>query len=69
MAKGLDLEVVAEGVETQEQLSFLVSQGCDLAQGYLLSRPVDEATYRSYLLRHRGNEPASPAAADEATPV
>ncbi len=46
MARGLNLEVVAEGVETEEQLSFLREQGCDAIQGYLLSRPlpVEEAT-------------------------
>jgi EAL domain-containing protein (putative c-di-GMP-specific phosphodiesterase class I) len=49
MATGLDLKVVAEGVETHEQLRFLVSQGCDFAQGYLLARPMNEESYGSYL--------------------
>jgi EAL domain-containing protein (putative c-di-GMP-specific phosphodiesterase class I) len=49
MAKGLDLRVVAEGVETQEQLRFVKARGCDFAQGHFFARPVDEATYRSYL--------------------
>ena len=40
MAHGLDLEVVGEGVETAEQLDFLLRSGCDRAQGYLLGRPV-----------------------------
>ena len=40
MAKGLGLEVVAEGVETPAQLAFLRRHGCDLYQGYLLGRPV-----------------------------
>jgi diguanylate cyclase (GGDEF)-like protein len=49
MAKGLDLEVVAEGVETEEQLGFLANQGCDLAQGFLLAKPMGEDAYLSYL--------------------
>ena len=39
MARGLGLDVVAEGVETQSQLDFLMSEGCLFAQGYLLGRP------------------------------
>ncbi len=49
MAQGLDLRVVAEGVETQEQLNFLKGQGCDLAQGYLLAKPMDVRAYWSHL--------------------
>jgi diguanylate cyclase (GGDEF)-like protein len=40
LAHGLGLTVVAEGVETAEQLGALNLAGCDLAQGYFLSRPV-----------------------------
>jgi len=40
MAQGLDIEVTAEGVETVRQLEFLKSCNCDLAQGYLISRPM-----------------------------
>ena len=40
MARGLELRVIAEGVETQQQLRFLRLQGCDEVQGYLFSRPV-----------------------------
>ena len=40
MAQGLDIEVAAEGVETLAQLEFLRSCNCDLAQGYLISRPM-----------------------------
>lgn len=44
MSKGLRLTVVAEGVETEEQLRFLKGEGCDHAQGFLFSRalPADE---------------------------
>ena len=40
MAQGLDIEVAAEGVETITQLEFLKSCNCDLAQGFLISRPM-----------------------------
>lgn len=39
MARGLQLEVVAEGVETQAQCDFLIEHGCPLTQGFLFSRP------------------------------
>ena len=40
MSHGLNIRVVAEGVETQEQFRFLVRRRCDEAQGYFISRPI-----------------------------
>ncbi|HET8644122.1 MAG TPA: EAL domain-containing protein, partial [Vicinamibacteria bacterium] len=40
LCQTLNLGVVAEGVETEEQLAFLREHGCELVQGYLLGRPV-----------------------------
>jgi EAL domain-containing protein (putative c-di-GMP-specific phosphodiesterase class I) len=40
LGKILDLRIVAEGVETGEQLTTLQTLGCDLAQGYLLGKPM-----------------------------
>ncbi len=49
MAKGLDLPVVAEGVETVEQRDFLRGVGCSELQGYLISRPVPAAAMAEML--------------------
>lgn len=49
LAHGLDLEVVAEGVETSEQLSFLKAHGCDEGQGYFIGRPMPLAAFREFL--------------------
>jgi diguanylate cyclase (GGDEF)-like protein len=40
LAKHLDLSVVAEGVETEEQLNYVESRGCDYVQGYLTGKPM-----------------------------
>ncbi len=52
MAHGLRLHVVAEGVEMPDQEAFLCSLGCDVAQGYLYSRPVPAAQISQMLTRH-----------------
>lgn len=52
LANSLKLEVVAEGVETLEQVQFLRERGCDIIQGYYYSPPKDEATIVSYLVNN-----------------
>ena len=51
LGKHFGMKVVAEGVEDEEQLQFLKSQGCDIAQGYFISRPMCLAEYREWLER------------------
>ncbi|MEO4048227.1 EAL domain-containing protein [Pseudomonas sp. CAU 1711] len=50
MARSLNLELVAEGVEQQEQLDFLLQQGCHQYQGYLFSKPLPLLEFHALLL-------------------
>lgn len=52
MSKRLHLRVVAEGVETKEQLAFLRNQLCDEIQGYYFSRPLPADAFAEFLQRH-----------------
>ncbi|HUQ73180.1 MAG TPA: EAL domain-containing protein [Burkholderiales bacterium] len=49
MARGLDLKVVAEGVESAAQLDFIRARRCEYAQGWLFSKALDAALYTAYL--------------------
>ena len=53
LGHSLDLKVIAEGVETQEQLDFLRDHGCDEKQGYLISRPVPAEDFARLLMTAR----------------
>jgi len=49
LAKAMDLDVVAEGVETKGQAAFLRERGCQKVQGYLFGRPAPRALFTDYL--------------------
>ncbi len=49
MAHSLGMEVIAEGVETMEQVAFLLSEGCSLMQGYYFSKPLSADDYLHFL--------------------
>ena len=59
LARSLRLTVVAEGVETQEQLEFLRETRCEQAQGYLISRPLDGPAFAAWMAQYEGT--SSPA--------
>ena len=55
MGRQLGLKIVAEGVETKEQLQFLATHGCTLAQGFYIAKPV-EAPEMAKLLKIGSND-------------
>jgi diguanylate cyclase (GGDEF)-like protein/PAS domain S-box-containing protein len=52
LGHGLGMSIVAEGVETQEQLGFLAEEGCDAVQGYLLGKPAPIGQYGTLVGRN-----------------
>ncbi len=52
MGHGLGLKVIAEGIETEDQLSHLIQLGCDIGQGYLFSKPVTGEEIFELLSKH-----------------
>jgi predicted signal transduction protein with EAL and GGDEF domain len=55
LGNNLGMDVVAEGVETPEQMSLLKSLGCDFAQGYFFSRPLDSPMVERTLVTSAAN--------------
>ena len=53
MAHALNLKVVAEGVETKDQLDFLKSLNCDVAQGYLFSKPLSAQDMDTFIIKNQ----------------
>jgi diguanylate cyclase (GGDEF)-like protein/PAS domain S-box-containing protein len=55
LGHGLEMSIVAEGVETQEQLGFLSEEGCDAVQGYFIGKPLPIGQYAALVGRGAGN--------------
>ena len=60
LGHGLEMSIVAEGVETLEQLGFLADQGCDAVQGYFIGRPAPIGQY-GVLVGRSGGKSIAPA--------
>ncbi|WP_180075260.1 bifunctional diguanylate cyclase/phosphodiesterase [Acinetobacter sp. YH12254] len=56
MGKAMGMTVVAEGIETEEQLAYLHDLDCDIAQGYLFSKPLPEEDATAYLTQNMTND-------------
>lgn len=65
LAKALEIEVLAEGVETEAELDWLTAEGCDVAQGFLLARPMPAEEVLEWVEAWR-NEPRIAAGASAA---
>jgi diguanylate cyclase (GGDEF)-like protein len=59
LGRGLDLPVVAEGVESADQLAFLAGEACDQVQGFLVGRPGPISDYAGYVGRMEPPEPTT----------
>ena len=53
MGRSLDITVIAEGVETEAQRDFLAEQGCDELQGLLISAPLPQAEFETWVAQRR----------------
>ncbi|QEY65453.1 EAL domain-containing protein [Metapseudomonas lalkuanensis] len=56
IGRNLGLECIAEGIESEEQLSMLRQRGCELGQGYFFSRPLDEEGFRGWIRDREGRQ-------------
>jgi diguanylate cyclase (GGDEF)-like protein len=56
LGKAMDLEVVAEGVETDQQYAIVRRLGCDLAQGYFIARPMSAAQFRAWCIGYEDTQ-------------
>jgi EAL domain-containing protein (putative c-di-GMP-specific phosphodiesterase class I) len=53
IARELNMEVIVEGVETEEQLNFFIAHNCNTVQGYYYSKPLQINKIQNFLARYR----------------
>lgn len=58
LAHSLGLDVVAEGIETEEQYRSLIEMGCDIGQGYLIGKPMSRNDTRKYIRASQAGQPS-----------
>ncbi|GLK54463.1 putative signal transduction protein with EAL and GGDEF domain [Methylopila capsulata] len=68
LARNLDVETVAEGVETEEQRAFVTAGGCTFGQGYLFGRPMPAEAFEAWYANRLGTELRAVAAEAQAQP-
>ena len=57
LARSLNMQTIAEGVESADQLTFLREQGCDGVQGYYFSKPLSTEKFEEYVRQHKEKNP------------
>lgn len=62
IGKSMDIEIVAEGVETMEHAQILADLGCDILQGYAFARPMSADDFAGFLAGEKWRRAGSPAA-------
>jgi EAL domain-containing protein (putative c-di-GMP-specific phosphodiesterase class I) len=57
LGKAMNLEIVAEGIETEKQLELVTRFGCDLAQGFLIAKPMPETEFLAWCEARNASAP------------
>lgn len=69
IAHTLQMKVICEGIETKEQLDYLKSIGCDMGQGYFVSKPIPESEFQQQFLKEIGTIGSKQPIEDQGLPI